>query len=37
MWNMCCKLCIDSDPTQLVEGLDIGGMALKGTDGAGPS
>ena len=36
-WNMRCKLCVDGDPTQLVEGLDIGGTALKGTDGAGPS
>jgi hypothetical protein len=35
-WNMHCELCADGDPTQLIEGLDIGGMALKGTDGASP-
>ena len=36
-WNMRCELCVNGDPTQLVEGLDIGGTALKGTDGAGLS
>ena len=35
--NMRCKLCINGDATQLVEGLDIGGTAYKGTDGAGLS
>ena len=34
---MRCKLCINGDATQLVEGLDIGSMAYKGTDSAGPS
>jgi hypothetical protein len=36
-WNMRCELCVDGDPMQLVEGLDIVGTALKGTDGADPS
>ena len=35
--NMRCELCVDGDATQLFEGLDIGGTAYKGTDGAAPS
>jgi hypothetical protein len=35
--NMRCKLCVNSDATQLVKGLDIGSTAYKGTDGTTPS
>jgi len=37
MWNMRCELYVDGDATQLIEGLDVGGTAYKGTDGAAPS
>ena len=37
MLNMCCELCINGDATRLIEGLDVGGTAYKGSDGAAPS
>jgi hypothetical protein len=36
MRNMRCKLCVNGDATQFVEGLEVGGTACKGTDGAAP-
>jgi hypothetical protein len=32
--NMQNKLCVNSNPLDLVEGLSVGGMVLEGTDGA---
>ena len=34
MYNMRCKLCINGDATQLVEGLEVGCMVYRGNDGA---
>ena len=32
--NMCCKLCVNGDATQLVEGLEVVGTAYSGNNGA---